>query len=206
MPAVGVLQKAAASGPGPLQVPRALKGIGSLAKHLISRASISASAPQMLQTRSLQARQQGTVAIPTVYAGLNSGPSPGVVVGATLGAVAGFLLLVWLFSTLSNRQNRTEDVEIIRERPRRSRRSEMRSVSREPRPERIIRQERVVRGASRGPSVPRSTFIVDERPAAERRVPNDDVVEVIEEHSSVGPPRRKSRRNSSAYRSVNLAS
>jgi hypothetical protein len=47
--------------------------------------------------------------------------------------------------------------------------------------------------------MPRSSFIVDERP--ERRVEGDDVVEVIEEHSSVGAPRRKSRRNS-GYRSV----
>lgn len=75
----------------------------------------------------------------------------------------------------------------------------MRSVSRSPRTDRVIRQERVVRDTSRAP--PRSSFIVDERPPVERRVDGDDVVEVIEEHSSVAP-RRKSRRNSSGYRSV----
>lgn len=35
-----------------------------------------------------------------------------------------------------------------------------------------------------------------------RRVPGDDVVEVIEEHSSVAPRRKSSRRASGGYRSV----
>lgn len=199
MPAIN-LSHTAASSSSALQVPRAIKGIGSLAKHLISRVSLPASAPQTLETHSLQARQ-GTVAIPTVYAGLNSGPSPGTVVGATLGAVAGFLVLVWLFSTLSNRRNGgvVVDEEIIERSPRRRRRSEMRSVSRASRPERVIRTERIVRDSSRAPPpMPRSSFVVDDR--AERRVEGDDVVEVIEEHSSVAP-RRKTRR-SSGYRSV----
>lgn len=200
MPAINTLHMVAK--PRSLQPVQVVKGIGSLAKHLLSRAT--APTLDVNQPRSLLPRQQGTVAIPTVYAGLNSGPSPGTVVGATLGAVAGFLILVWLFSTLSNRRNGTiVDEEIVRERSprsRRSRRSEMRSVSRASRPERVIRQERIVRDSSRAPpAMPRSSFIVDDR--AERRVEGDDVVEVIEEHSSVGVPRRKSRR-SGGYRSV----
>lgn len=43
----------------------------------------------------------------------------------------------------------------------------------------------------------RSSFVVE----PERRVDGDDIVEVIEEQSSVAP-RRKSRRGSGTYRSV----
>lgn len=199
MPALNLLRKAAE--PRSTELPHVLAKIQSLARYILPRGSAT---NQAAQSHSLQARQ-GTVAIPTVYAGLNAGPSPGVVVGATLGAVAGFLLLVWLFSTLRNSRGGVVDEEVIvrRERSprsRRSRRSEMRSVSRSPRQERVIRQERIVRETSRAPppQVQRNTFIVDDRP--ERRVEGDDVVEVIEEHSSVAP-RRKNRR-SSGYRSV----
>lgn len=141
------------------------------------------------------------VAIPTVYYGLDSGPDAGTVVGATLGSVAGFILLVWLIQTLSSGRNKQPDEEVIirHERsPRRRRRSEMRSVSRGP--ERVIRQERIVRDSSRAPPQPmRSSFVVE----PERRVEGDDIVEVIEEQSSVGAPRRKpSRRGSGTYRSV----
>lgn len=200
MPALNLLNKVAE--PRSTQGPHLLGSIQSLARHVLSRASQTHEAAR---SHSLQARQ-GTVAIPTVYAGLNTGPSPGVVVGATLGAVAGFLLLVWLFSSLRNSRGGVVDEEVIvrRERSprsRRSRRSEMRSVSRSPRQERIIRQERIVRDTSRAPpppQVPRNTFIVDDR--QERRVEGDDVVEVIEEHSSVAP--RRKNRKSSGYRSV----
>jgi hypothetical protein len=67
----------------------------------------------------------------------------------------------------------------------------------------VVRQERIVRDVPppREASRVRETVIVEEsRP--ERRVDGDDIVEVIEEHSSIGdapPPRRKSRR-SSGYR------
>lgn len=36
----------------------------------------------------------------------------------------------------------------------------------------------------------------------ERRVPGDDIVEVIEEHSDIRPPRRERSRRNSGYRSV----
>lgn len=70
-----------------------------------------------------------------------------------------------------------------------------------------MRQERIVRdgpvNVRRNGSRVRETIIVEEsRP--ERRVDGDDIVEVIEEHSSVGPapPRRggNRRRSSAAYR------
>jgi hypothetical protein len=148
------------------------------------------------------------------------GASPGAVAGITLGAIAGFLLVLWLLWVLSNGttfiqtstlQERDEVMVRRRSRSPRSRRShshrstyqaEMRHSS--PRRERVIRQERIVRDIPRGDdrSRVRETVIVEEQ-RPERRVDGDDIVEVIEEHSSIGggapPPRRKSRR-SSGYR------
>lgn len=45
---------------------------------------------------SLSKRQQGILALPTTYLGLNSGPSPGILVAIVLGSVVGFLLVLWL--------------------------------------------------------------------------------------------------------------
>ena len=153
------------------------------------------------------------------YQGLNAGPSPGAVVGIVLGSIVGFLLILWLLWILSHSggwiassQLQEEEVTVRRRsrspNRRRSHRSsynaEMRHSS--PRRDRVIRQERIVRDVPpprNDASRVRETVIVDEgRP--ERRVENDDIVEVIEEHSSISnapPPRRKSRR-SSGYRSV----
>ena len=49
--------------------------------------------------KSLAKRQTQILAIPTTYAGLNSGPPPGTVAGIVLGSVAGFLLILWLIYT-----------------------------------------------------------------------------------------------------------
>lgn len=165
--------------------------------------------------------RQNSVAIPTQYQGINSGPAPGAVAGIVLGAVAGFLLIVWVLWLISNgggvlRSSRytEDDIVVSRHRSRspgtrrshRSRRTEMTSRS-PPRRERVVRQERIVRDRSIPPpretSRLRETVIMDEHIRPERRVDGDDIVEVIEEHSSVGvpPPRRKTRR-SSGYRSV----
>lgn len=170
----------------------------------------------------LQPRQQsGIVPIPTVYQGLNSGPAPGAVVGIVLGSVLGFIFLIWLLWILSNgttfiRSNQDEEDEVVVSRQqrrthdrRRSRRTEMSQTHRSsPRRDRVYRSERIARdfpppARSPGTSRVRESVLVDEtRP--ERRVDGDDIVEVIEEHSSVGgaPPRRKSKRASSGYRSV----
>lgn len=168
--------------------------------------------------------RQNTIAIPAVYQGLNAGPSPGAVVGIVLGSIAGFLLLIWLLWTLTtgsgfifSRSYEEEDVYISnssrrsrsppeRRRRRSGRREEMVNVSRSPvRRERVIRQERIVRNVQppREPSRVRETVFVDSVGGVERRVEGDDVVEVMEEHSSIGdgpPPRRKSRRSGSGYR------
>lgn len=164
-------------------------------------------------------RRQGGIAIPTVYANLNSGPSPGVVVGIVLGSIAGFLLIIWLFYALSNGQtfvrSRDYDVESVGTAPPPPRRTRSRRTpemsQHSPRTrDRIIRQERITRdfprSVSRGPpgGGGRESVLVDER-IPERRVDGDDTIEVIEEHSSVAPaPRRKSRRGTSGggYRSV----
>ncbi|GAB7365059.1 hypothetical protein MBLNU230_g5840t1 [Neophaeotheca triangularis] len=166
-------------------------------------------------------RRQGTESIPTSYKGLNAGPAPGAVVGITLGAIAGFLLLVLFFWFLSNSRNfirsRDYDVESVATAPppprrtRSRRKTEMSQHSPRTR-DRIIRQERITRdfprSASRGAPAPaaggRESVLVDER-IPERRVDGDDTIEVIEEHSSVAPPRRKSRRGTGGgggYRSV----
>ncbi|PIA96307.1 hypothetical protein CB0940_10576 [Cercospora beticola] len=166
--------------------------------------------------RSLRTRQNANgvvIAIPAQYEGLNSGPAPGAVAGIVLGSVAGFLLLIWLLWVASSGSGfirattlNEEDV-VVRRRSRsrgtrRSRRTEM--TSRSPRRERVIRQERIVRDIPppREPSRMRETVIVDEGLMPERRVEGDDIVEVIEEHSSIGvpPPRRKTRRGSQGYR------
>lgn len=169
----------------------------------------------------LQPRQQqnGIVPIPTVYQGLDSGPAPGAVVGIVLGAVLGFIFLIWLLWILSNgstfiRTNRDEEEDVVVSRQRRQRSSEHRRSRRtemsqrnSPRRDRVYRQERITRdfppqARSPGTSRVRDSVLVDEQRPSERRVDGDDIVEVIEEHSSVAPPRRKSKRASSGYRSV----
>lgn len=165
------------------------------------------------------------------YAGLNNGPAPGAVVGIVLGSVLGFLLLLWILFTLSSGSSfiqtsnlQEEDVVVThhgrhnRSRsPRSSRhqrssyREEMRQTHTSPAPaprrDRVVRQERISREIPRDVSRSRvrETIIVDEsRP--ERRVDGDDVIEVIAEGSDMTsqapPPRRKTGRKSSGFRSV----
>ncbi|KAF2218603.1 hypothetical protein BDZ85DRAFT_270063 [Elsinoe ampelina] len=152
-------------------------------------------------------KRQGTIAIPTLYQNQNDSPAPGAVVGIVLGSVAGFLLLVLLFSAVTSRRSSpliSEEEVVVRRSSRspRSRRSTRRSemTSRSPRRggERIIRQERIVRDTSRAPPA-RNSYVVEER------IPANDAggnfVEVVEEGESsiVTAPRRKSRRGGSRY-------
>jgi hypothetical protein len=152
--------------------------------------------------------QQGI--IPTYYN--LSGPTPGTVVGIVLGSVAGFLLIVWLLYSLTQgggfKSGGTTAMagqeEIIIKRPRRNshggnrsrgKRQEVREISRSPRRSggrsQIIVEER---RAGPPPMRPRSV-VVESR----QRVPNDDVVEVIEEHEDYRE-RRGSRRAPGGYR------
>jgi len=157
-----------------------------------------------------------TPLIPANYAGIDSGPAPGVVVGIVFGSVAGFLLLLWLIYTCfglggGGRSSVVEE-EIIRRRsrsPSRRRSSPRRSSPRRP-PSTVRSRSRSVSEVievrstrERTPPPPRresrrETVIIEEtrRPV---RQEEDDIVDVIEEHSPA-PPRE--RRKSSGYRNV----
>lgn len=154
--------------------------------------------------------------IPTTYSGLNTGPSPpGTVVGIVFGSVAGFLLLLWLVYTCFNLGNLAPASSIVEEETVVRRRSKSRSARRSRSPSSHSRSEVIEvsrtreRSRSRSPAPPprressrRETVIIEEtrRPVREER--EDDIVEVIEEHS---PVRRESRRSSgrqSGFRTV----
>ncbi|KAK4614165.1 hypothetical protein CLAFUW4_08941 [Fulvia fulva] len=181
--------------------------------------ALSHTAPSLLTRvpHTLTKRQSGGVlAIPTQYQGINAGPAPGAVVGIVLGSIAGFLLLIWILWVATNsgsgfiRSSRLTEEDVVvrrRSRSRGTRRSHARTemTSRSPRRARVIRQERIVRDSvppPRQPSRIRETVLVDDmRGPPERRVDGDDIVEVIEENSSIGlpEPRRKNRRSSAGY-------
>jgi len=172
-------------------------------------------------------QRQDTAVIPSAYK--VDGPQPSAVAGIVLGSVCGFLLLVMLiyFLTQGNSNNSNnltitgQREEIVRRdkspgarrRSQRSSRSErIETRERSPRPMRTTIVEETRRAPRRSASI-RSERIVDERiveessrrgsrPPSIRRVDGDDIVEVIEEGSSIGdpPPRRDRRRRSSGYR------
>jgi len=149
----------------------------------------------------LSKRQLSILAIPTTYQGLNAGPAPGTVAGVTIGAIAGFLLLLYAILTAfrlvgNNSGGTVIEEEIIHRRsrspprPRRrsrsvsaSQMSEVRSPPRRTRPAEVIVEERV----QRDPSI-----VVEE----------DDIVEVIEEHSPERRPARRETKRNSGFRTV----
>lgn len=152
-----------------------------------------------IDTRSLESRDIVQGLIPTYYR--RDGPAPGAVVGIVLGSVAGFLLIVWLFQSLSNtnRNAIAGEEEIVVRRPRRNStshrsrrgsRSEVREYERSPRRS-GGRNSTVIVEERRAP--PRQRSIVVEEG---RRRPGDDVVEVIEEHDEY---RDRRTRRSSGY-------
>ncbi len=177
-------------------IPRAIQHISDL----LSRAS-----SPITTSLSVSKRQNQILAIPTTYAGLDDGPTPGAVAGIVIGAVGGFLLILWLLYTCFNRGGGlggTEVVEeeIIRRRsrsPRRSRsHSETIEVTKSRSPPRRERERIVIEETRR----------VSRPPEPELEDPIDDIVEVIEEHSVSTPPqsRRPSKRNS-GFRTVDPA-
>lgn len=177
-------------------IPRAIQHISNLISHASSPIPASIS---------LSKRQAQILAIPTTYAGLNDGPAPGAVAGIVIGAVGGFLLVLWLLFTCFNmggfpgsRGGEVVEEEIVRHRsrsPRRSRsRSETIEITKSRSPARRQRERIVVEETRRvsRPAEPEPDDIID------------DIVEVIEEHSASPPPRRASKR-STGFRTVDPA-
>ncbi|KIX99806.1 uncharacterized protein Z520_04442 [Fonsecaea multimorphosa CBS 102226] len=144
----------------------------------------------------LEKRQNAVLAIPTTYAGLNSGPAPGALVGIVLGSVGGFILILYIILSLFRLSgfggggDEVVQEEIIRHHRRRPPPSSAssRSMSHVSRPERVVREQ--------------ETVIVEEHfgPPTE-----EDIVEVIEEHSPERTPPRKPSNRRSGFRTVDPA-
>lgn len=188
-----------------------IKGTGNITRRAIrealsprtSASSFSSDVPIYLTTpHSLQKRQRAVLAIPTTYAGLNSGPAPGAVVGITLGAIAGFIVILYIVLSAIRLSGWTQREEVIVE-EHHHRRSHTRSRSRSramtevssPRRERVVR-EREERVVVEERHMEPESVIVDEE--------EDDIVEVIEEHSPERPPKRDPPRRS-GFRTVDPA-
>lgn len=185
--------------------------LASLFRRQITTITATATAPATVSTTTSPSPSTNTAPIiPAHYAGLNSGPTPGTVVGIVLGSVAGFLLILWLIYTCFGLAGRKPASSVVEEEVitrRRSRSpSRRRSSPRRPPSSHSASEVMEVRSVQRERTPPprresrRETVIIEEtrRPAP----PEDDYVEVIEEHS---PVRRESRRKSSAggaYRHV----
>jgi hypothetical protein len=153
----------------------------------------------LAERSNLESRQIVTGIIPSYYT--TGGPAAGTVAGIVLGSVAGFLMLIWLFYSLANIGNPAfgrsfisgEDEIVVRRRrnsqsgrSRRSTRTEVREYSRSPRRrDTVIVEERRHSRPQRARSI-----VVEERT---RRVPGDNIVEVIDESDDYSS-RRGSRR------------
>lgn len=177
-------------------IPRTVQLISDFVSRTWSPTSTSISHPK---------RQAQILAIPTTYAGLNDGPAPGAVAGIVIGAVGGFLLVLWLLYTCFNlggfpgfRGGEVVEEEIVRHRSRSPRRSRSRSETIE------IRKSRSPPRRQRERIVVEETRRVSRPPEPEPEDIIDDIVEVIEEHSASPPPRRTSKR-SSGFRTVDPA-
>ena len=143
-------------------------------------------------------RQQNPfVIIPTFYSDMDDSPAPGTVVGAVLGSVFGFLLILWFIYTCLNRGGgaaiEEDDYVVERRGSRSSRRSHSHSHSRSSPP--------VPRSPPRTETHIEERIIVEESRGATRS-PDDDFVEVIEEEV---PRRSRGSRSrpASGYRAIN---
>ncbi|CAD6582488.1 MAG: hypothetical protein ASARMPRED_000982 [Alectoria sarmentosa] len=121
--------------------------------------------------------------IPATYTGLNSGPSPGDIVGIVFGSVAAFLLILWLIYTCfglgggAQGSSSIVEEEVIR---RRSRSPSRRAPSRRSSPRR----------SSPRRSSPRRTVV-----ASSVSVESEHVMEEVRrERTRTPPPRRNSSR------------
>ncbi|KAL4954237.1 hypothetical protein BDW69DRAFT_183684 [Aspergillus filifer] len=137
-----------------------------------------------------------TISIPSTYGGSTTSPNAGVIVGAVLGAVAGFLLLLYLLylGLTSGRRFSASTIAGTSTTP-----SEIVDVRYRNRPPRGPwgRGSRVGRGGSEG------QIIVEESVTSRSRSDGGGVVEVLEEESGVDMPpssRSSSRTRSDQYR------
>lgn len=149
-----------------------------------------------LSSTGLEKRQQYILAIPTTYDSINTSPAPGTVAGITLGAVGGFILLLYLILLILKQYTgrsivEKEVIETHHHHRGGGRRSSRSSRGRAQMTERQrVREEvRIERSVSR--AAPESVVVEEQE---------DDIVEVMEEHSPVRPQRKKS-----GYRTVDPA-
>ena len=147
--------------------------------------------------------------IPANYDGLNTGPTPGTVVGIVFGSVAGFLLILWLIYTCFSMGGAAPASSVVEEDVVIRRRSRSRSPRRPPsshsRSEVIevsrTRERSKSKSRSRSPprrqSSRRETVVIEETTRrVSRPPPQDDFVEVTEEQSPAPRTRRSSGRQS----------
>lgn len=159
-----------------------------------------------------------TISIPSTYGNLNSSPPPGTVAGIVLGSVGGVVLLLYLTflalnpGGLARGSTSVIDEEVVvrsRSRHSPSRRSDVIEVVEE-RDQRDYRRDSYRRPGS-GSRRAGTHIVVEESETGTSMTDDPDVVEVIEEESSVmssisPAPRRGgggSRRSQSGYRTVN---
>jgi hypothetical protein len=210
----------------PEAVPKILGRFHSLDRFPSRTVKTASDAPSRVL---LAQRDTTTSTIPGAYPGINDGPDAGEVVGITLGAVGGFLLLLWLVYTCLSIGNRQDTLSsygtasvVTRKSRHRHSKHHHRSPSRrretvevrtsrtvppvvDPPPERIVMEETIRRSSGPPPGPPPPPMA---GPPPPRFVPHEhddmeDEVVVIEEHSP--PPRRHKtkshrRRSSSARR------
>jgi hypothetical protein len=141
-------------------------------------------------------QQTGILAIPTTYSGLNAGPTPGAVVGIILGSVGGFLLCLFIVYTIVRFGGRWGGGRVVEEEIITTRRSRSRSS---PSESEVIEVE-VPPRRERRRRTREETIVVEEQVSE----PEDDIVEVFEEHSPERKPSHKSKRVS-GFRTVNPA-
>lgn len=160
--------------------------------------------PSSMDAPLVRRQQNPIVIIPTTYSDMDDSPPPGTVIGAVLGSVFGFLLILYLIYSLFNRGGGAvveEEDFVVREQRRGSRssrhshsHSHSHSRSSPPVPRSPVRTETRVE----------ERVIVEETHRAATRSPEDEIVEVIEEEEE--PPPRRSRgsrsRPTSGYRGI----
>ncbi|KAJ5490939.1 hypothetical protein N7539_002506 [Penicillium diatomitis] len=147
-------------------------------------------------------KRYSTISIPATYGHLNSGPPPGTVAGIVLGTVAGVLLILYLTFLALNpggltRGNPDDTTIVDEEVVVRSRRS---PSSRRDDAIEVVEERDRRRDSYRRPPSARPSHVMSQESVTGTSITNDqDLVEVIEEESSmmstVSPsPRRGGRR------------